>query len=67
MEVCPDASYSSAFQILRLFCQLGTYLISILDDMELYEQATPLPLPQLASVAAFLNQFYVKVLSILRV
>ncbi|KAG8189904.1 hypothetical protein JTE90_018685 [Oedothorax gibbosus] len=53
---CPE------FQILVLFCDCATHLITILDDVELYEQQKPFMLEDLVSISAFLNQLVFKLI-----
>lgn len=48
------------FQILILFCEASTYLLTILDDVELYDQQKPFSGTQLNAIAAFLNQLVFK-------
>ncbi|XP_076363103.1 ubiquitin-protein ligase E3B [Tachypleus tridentatus] len=47
-------------QILILFCDCATHLITILDDMEMYDQQKPFRLEELSAISAFLNQFVFK-------
>lgn len=44
------------FQILILFCDCLSYVVTILDDLEMYEKQQPFSLAQYAQVSAFLNQ-----------
>ncbi|KAF8796101.1 Ubiquitin-protein ligase E3B like protein [Argiope bruennichi] len=53
---------SPEFQILVLFCDCATHLITILDDVELYEQQKPFCLEDLVSISAFLNQLVFKLI-----
>ncbi|GIY67610.1 ubiquitin-protein ligase E3B [Caerostris darwini] len=53
---------SPEFQILVLFCDCATHLITILDDVELYEQQKPFCLEDLESISAFLNQLVFKLI-----
>lgn len=48
---------SPEFMILVLFCDCATHLITILDDLELYEQQRPFSLDDLVAISAFLNTF----------
>lgn len=50
------------FQMLMLFYDCCTHLITILDDMELYEQQKPFRLEDLVIMSAFLNQFVFKII-----
>lgn len=45
------------FQLLVLFCDCATHLVTILDDLELYEQQRPFTLEELVALSAFLNTF----------
>ncbi|XP_022242610.1 ubiquitin-protein ligase E3B-like isoform X2 [Limulus polyphemus] len=47
-------------QILILFCDCATHLITILDDMEMYDQQKPFKLEELTAISAFLNQLVFK-------
>lgn len=49
-------------QMLMLFCDCTTHLITILDDMELYEQQKPFRLEDLVAMGSFLNQFVFKII-----
>uniref|UniRef100_A0A915K9A7 Ubiquitin-protein ligase E3B n=1 Tax=Romanomermis culicivorax TaxID=13658 RepID=A0A915K9A7_ROMCU len=51
---------SPEFQILNLFADCSTYLILILDDLELYEQQKPFSLDDLRSISKFCNYFVYK-------
>lgn len=53
---------SPEFQILVLFCDCATHLITILDDVELYEQQKPFCLEDLVSISSFLNQLVFKLI-----
>ncbi|XP_054713011.1 ubiquitin-protein ligase E3B-like [Uloborus diversus] len=53
---------SPEFQILVLFCDCATHLITILDDVELYEQQKPFCLDDLVSISSFLNQLVFKLI-----
>ncbi|XP_064460486.1 ubiquitin-protein ligase E3B-like isoform X2 [Ornithodoros turicata] len=50
------------FQILILFCDCATHLITILDDLEMYEQQRPFSLDDLVAVSSFLNTFVFKLI-----
>lgn len=45
------------FRLLVLFCDCATHLVTILDDLELYEQQRPFTLEDLVAISAFLNTF----------
>ena len=45
------------FSILILFCECATHLITILDDIELYENQKPFSLDDLVMISHFLNNF----------
>ncbi|KAG9509732.1 Ubiquitin-protein ligase E3B, partial [Fragariocoptes setiger] len=49
-------------QILVLFCRCATHLISILDDIEVYEQQRPFYIPELIAISGFLNQFVYRII-----
>ncbi|UYV76096.1 UBE3B [Cordylochernes scorpioides] len=44
-------------QMLTLFCDCATHLITILDDMEFYEKQQPFLLEDLVAISQFLNLF----------
>lgn len=48
------------FQMLILFCDCMTHYVTILDDMEMYEQQEPFKLTDFISMSYFLNQFLYK-------
>jgi len=50
------------FQILILFCDCATHLITILDDMEMYENQRPFTIEELITISSFLNNFVFKIL-----
>lgn len=50
------------FQILILFCDCATHLITILDDLEMYEQQRPFSLDDLVAISMFLNTFVFKLM-----
>ncbi len=50
------------FQILILFCDCATHLITILDDMEMYENQRPFTIDELITISYFLNNFVFKIL-----
>ncbi|XP_012282275.1 ubiquitin-protein ligase E3B isoform X2 [Orussus abietinus] len=48
------------FQMLILFCDCMTHYVTILDDMEMYEQQDPFRLADFITMSYFLNQFLYK-------
>ena len=46
--------------MLMLFCDTGSHLVTVLDDVEFYEQETPFALHEYANMGTFLNQFLYK-------
>ncbi|XP_012263808.1 ubiquitin-protein ligase E3B isoform X2 [Athalia rosae] len=48
------------FQMLILFCDCMTHYVTILDDMEMYEQQDPFKLTDFVAMSYFLNQFLYK-------
>lgn len=50
------------FLLLQLFCDCATHLLTILDDLELYEQQRPFTLQDLVALSAFLNLFVFRLL-----
>lgn len=55
-------SCAPEFQILIIFCECATHLITILDDIELYENQKPFKLEDLVLISHFLNNFVFKLL-----
>lgn len=55
-------SANHEFYILVMFCDCATHLITILDDMEMYEQQRPFTLEDLVSMSAFLNYLIFKLI-----
>uniref|UniRef100_T1IRU6 Ubiquitin-protein ligase E3B n=1 Tax=Strigamia maritima TaxID=126957 RepID=T1IRU6_STRMM len=51
---------SPEFQMLTLFCGCATHLITILDDIEMYEQQKPFSIEDLRNMAVVFNQFIFK-------
>lgn len=45
------------FDLLQLSCDTALHIITILDDVEMYEQEQPFPLQMLISISGFLNSF----------
>ena len=50
------------FQILILFCDCATHLITILDDIEMYENQRPFTIEELITISSFLNNFVFKII-----
>ena len=50
------------FQILILFCDCATHLITILDDMEMYDQQRPFSIEDFIVISSFLNNFVFKII-----
>lgn len=48
------------FQMLILFCDCMTHYVTILDDLEMYEQQTPFRLIDYVNMSSFLNCFLYK-------
>ncbi|XP_015600022.1 ubiquitin-protein ligase E3B isoform X2 [Cephus cinctus] len=48
------------FQMLILFCDCMTHYVTILDDIEMYEQQDPFKLTDFITMSYFLNQFLYK-------
>lgn len=55
-------SCAPEFQILIIFCECATHLITILDDIELYENQKPFSLEDLVMISQFLNNFVFKLI-----
>lgn len=55
-------SCAPEFQILTLFCECATHLITILDDIELYENQKPFTIEDLIMISHFLNNFVFKLI-----
>lgn len=55
-------SCAPEFQILIIFCECATHLITILDDIELYENQKPFALEDLVMISHFLNNFVFKLI-----
>ncbi|KAF7489826.1 Ubiquitin-protein ligase E3B [Sarcoptes scabiei] len=55
-------SCSPEFQILIIFCECATHLITILDDIELYENQRPFKIEDLVQISHFLNNFVFKMI-----
>ncbi|XP_058789046.1 ubiquitin-protein ligase E3B isoform X2 [Phymastichus coffea] len=54
---------SSEFQMLMLFCDCMTRYITVLDDIEMYEQQDPFKLIDFVQMSYFLNHFLFKAMS----
>lgn len=50
------------FHMLMLFCDSTTHLVTILDDMEMYEKQKPFSVADYAAMAYFLNNFIYKLI-----
>jgi ubiquitin-protein ligase E3 B len=48
---------SPEFQLLCLFCDCMVYLLTLLDDVEMYEKQTPFALVHYSTLSLFLNSF----------
>ncbi|CAK8692376.1 unnamed protein product [Clavelina lepadiformis] len=48
------------FAVFTLFCDMTAHILSILDDIEFYEQQIPFHLEELVTISAFLKQFVFK-------
>ncbi|XP_076061977.1 ubiquitin-protein ligase E3B [Oratosquilla oratoria] len=48
------------FRLLMLFCDATTHLVTVLDDLEMYEQQKPFTLADYGSMTNFLNIFVYK-------
>lgn len=48
------------FQILMLFCDCLAYVVTILDDIEMYEKQVPFAIGQYIQISTFLNTFLFK-------
>lgn len=55
-------SCAPEFQILTIFCECATHLITILDDIELYENQKPFSIEDLMMISHFLNNFVFKLI-----
>ncbi len=51
------------FQMLILFCDCLAFVVTVLDDIEMYEKQTPFTLSQYIQISAFLNSFLYKAVS----
>ncbi len=56
-------STAPEFQILILFSNCLAYVVTILDDLEMYERQTPFTLAQYAQIGAFANSFLYRAVS----
>ncbi|XP_033112137.1 ubiquitin-protein ligase E3B-like [Anneissia japonica] len=59
-----DSSVESQpiLSLLMFFCDCSTYLITILDDVEVYEHQKPFKLDDLVNMSSFLNMFIYKMI-----
>nr|CAB3267459.1 ubiquitin-protein ligase E3B [Phallusia mammillata] len=57
----PDAA-EPIFAVFTLFCDMTAHILSILDDVEFYDQQVPFHLEELVTVSNFLLQFVFKVI-----
>lgn len=48
---------SPEFQLLTLFSDCVVYLLTLLDDVEMYEKQTPFALAHYAAMSTFVNNF----------
>lgn len=55
---------SPEFQLLILVCDCSTYLITLLDDKEVYEEQKPFQIQDLTQISSFLNNFIFRVIYI---
>ena len=53
----PNDTSPPMFHLLRLICDAAAHIITILDDVELYEHQTPFTLDNLVDISLFLNYF----------
>ena len=53
---------SPEFQLLILVCDCSTYLITLLDDKELYEEQKPFQIQDLIQISSFLNNFIFRII-----
>ncbi|KAK8739159.1 hypothetical protein OTU49_003508, partial [Cherax quadricarinatus] len=51
------------FHLLILFCDATTHLVTVLDDLEMYEQQKPFTLADYSTMASFLNNFTYKIIN----
>ncbi|XP_064612255.1 ubiquitin-protein ligase E3B-like [Liolophura sinensis] len=58
----PNSTIHPAFSLLGLFCDLASHLITILDEVEIFEQQKPFSVEDYTKMAAFLNQFVFRVI-----
>ncbi|KAK4297692.1 hypothetical protein Pmani_029911 [Petrolisthes manimaculis] len=50
------------FHMLMLFCDATTHLVSVLDDLEMYEQQKPFSIADYTALSSFLNTFAYKII-----
>lgn len=53
---------SPEFQLLILVCDCSTYLITLLDDKEVYEEQKPFQIQDLIQISSFLNNFIFRII-----
>ncbi|OQV16517.1 Ubiquitin-protein ligase E3B [Hypsibius exemplaris] len=59
----PSANtYTTEFQLLGLFCNLSAHLITIMDDLELYEEQKIFTIADLSEMAKFLNELVFRII-----
>ncbi|XP_069192491.1 ubiquitin-protein ligase E3B-like [Procambarus clarkii] len=51
------------FHLLILFCDATTHVVTVLDDLEMYEQQKPFSLVDYSTMASFLNNFTYKIIN----
>ncbi len=52
------------FQMLILFCDCLSFVVTVLDDIEMYEKQVPFTLGQYLQISSFLNTFLYKAVSL---
>lgn len=50
------------FHMLMLFCDATAHLVTVLDDLEMYEQQRPFTISDYTTMSAFLNNFTYKII-----
>ncbi|XP_064107609.1 ubiquitin-protein ligase E3B-like isoform X1 [Macrobrachium nipponense] len=50
------------FHLLMLFCDSTTHLVTVLDDLEMYEHQKPFSITDYSAMASFLNNFIYKMI-----
>ncbi|KAK2156726.1 hypothetical protein LSH36_206g00029 [Paralvinella palmiformis] len=56
----PNSMDHPLFDLLHMACVTAAHIITILDEVELYEQEKPFAVKQLVTISTFLNQFICK-------